>query len=160
MLLLLGAIFSEMRYIITFIFLLTFLVMPTSSSFAQKSKDKIEMPQFPGGEAELHKFIVSELEYPAEARVNKEIGEVLVAFSIGMDGYVSGVRVVRSVSESLDAEAVRVVGKMPPWIPGKKNGRPVRAEMSIPINFKVIYVNKFVDEGADSEKSEKGKFKY
>ena len=149
-----------MRTPITFIFLLIFLVMPACNSFAQKSKDKIEMPQFPGGEAELHKFILSQLEYPLEARLNKEIGEVLVAFSVGIDGYISSVRVLRSVSKSLDAEAVRVVSKMPPWIPGKKNGRPVRAEMSIPINFKLVYVNKFVDEGADTEKSENGKFKY
>ena len=118
------------------------------------------MPQFPGGDAELHKYIISELEYPLEARLNKETGEVLVAFSVGMDGYISGVRVVRSVSKSLDAEAVRVVSNMPSWIPGKKNGRPVRAEMSIPINFKVKYENKFVDEEESSEKAHNEKFRY
>ncbi len=140
--------------------LLAFFVMPASSSFAQKSKDKIVMPQYPGGEAELRKFIASELDYPLEARVNKESGEVLVAFSIGMDGYISGVRVVRSVSESLDAEAVRVVSKMPPWIPGKKNGRPVRAEMTIPINFKVSYENKYVNDRKDADKMKERRFKY
>ena len=149
-----------MKYIIPFIFLLVFSIMPVSESFAQKSKDKIVMPQFPGGEAELHKFIVSELQYPIDARVNKESGEVLVAFSVGMDGYISGVRVVRSVSESLDAEAVRVVGKMPSWIPGKKNGRPVRAEMTIPINFRVNYENKFIDDAEDREKAQKARFRY
>ena len=118
------------------------------------------MPQFPGGEAELHKYIISELQYPLEARINKESGEVLVAFSVGMDGYISGVRVVRSVSESLDAEAVRVVSKMPVWIPGKKNGRTVRAEMSIPIKFSVNYENKFVDDDNDAEKAKKAKFRY
>ena len=141
-------------------FLLAFSVMPACDSFAQKGKDKIVMPQFPGGEAELHKFIMSELDYPLEARVNKESGEVLVAFSVGMDGYISGVRVVRSVSESLDAEAVRVVSKMRPWIPGKKNGRPVRAEMTIPINFKVIFENKYVNDSEDSQNAKKSKFKY
>lgn len=135
--------------------------MPFCGSFAQKSKDKIVMPQFPGGEAELHKYITSELKYPYEARLNKETGEVLVAFSIGMDGYITGVRVVRSVSASLDAEAVRVVSKMPPWKPGKKNGRPVRAEMSIPINFKVIYdSDKFIDEEESANEAHKEKFKY
>jgi TonB family protein len=118
------------------------------------------MPQFPGGETELRRFITSELDYPLEARVNKESGEVLVAFSIGMDGYISGVRVVRSVSESLDAEAVRVVSKMPPWIPGKKNGRPVRAEMTIPINFKVNYENKYVNDRNDADRMQERKFKY
>ena len=150
----------KMKRIIPFIFLMALSVMPVCESYAQKDKDKIVMPQFPGGEAELHKFIISELQYPLEARVNKESGEVLIAFSVGMDGYISGVRVVRSVSESLDAEAVRVVRKMPPWIPGKKNGRPVRAEMSIPINFKVNFENKFVDSDGDYNSGEKAKFKY
>lgn len=149
-----------MRNLIIFILLSAFCSMSISDSFAQKSKDKIVMPQYPGGEAELRKFIAAELDYPLEARVNKESGEVLVAFSIGMDGYISGVRVVRSVSESLDAEAVRVVSKMPPWIPGKKNGRPVRAEMTIPINFKVNYENKYVNDRNDADRMQESKFKY
>lgn len=149
-----------MRNLIIFILLSAFCSMSISDLFAQKSKDKIVMPQYPGGEAELRKFIAAELDYPLEARVNKESGEVLVAFSIGMDGYISGVRVVRSVSESLDAEAVRVVSKMPPWIPGKKNGRPVRAEMTIPINFKVSYENKYVNDRKDADKMKERRFKY
>lgn len=149
-----------MRNLIIFILLSAFCSMSISDSFAQKSKDKIVMPEYPGGEAELRKFIAAELDYPLEARVNKESGEVLVAFSIGMDGYISGVRVVRSVSESLDAEAVRVVSKMPPWIPGKKNGRPVRAEMTIPINFKVSYENKYVNDRKDADKMKERRFKY
>jgi TonB family protein len=149
-----------MKHIIPFLLLFVLAMAPVCSSSAQDNQDEIVMPQFPGGEAELHKYIISELEYPLEARLNNERGEVLVAFSVGMDGYITGVRVVRSVSKSLDAEAVRVVSKMPPWIPGKKNGRPVRAEMSIPINFKVIYENKFTDENARGKKTKKTKFRY
>ena len=149
-----------MKHIIPFLLMFVLAVMPVCDSFAQGAKDEIVMPQYPGGEAELHKYIISELEYPLEARLNNEKGEVLVAFSVGMDGYISGVRVVRSVSESLDAEAVRVVSKMRPWIPGKKNGRPVRAEMSIPINFKVIYEHKFTDEDVKGKKMKKAKFRY
>ena len=136
-----------MKRIFPLLMLFAFLSLPFCEVYSQKSKDKIVFPQYPGGESELHKFILSELQYPYEARVNKETGEVLVAFSVGMDGYITGVRVVRSVSESLDAEAVRVVKKMGPWIPGKKNGRPVRADMTIPINFKVVYeADKYVAE--------------
>ncbi|MBO7240502.1 MAG: energy transducer TonB [Bacteroidaceae bacterium] len=149
-----------MKHIIFFLLLFVLAMAPVCSSSAQDNQDEIVMPQFPGGEAELHKYIISELEYPLEARLNNERGEVLVAFSVGMDGYITGVRVVRSVSKSLDAEAVRVVSKMPPWIPGKKNGRPVRAEMSIPINFKVIYENKFTDENTRGKKTKKTKFRY
>lgn len=149
-----------MKHIISFLLLFVLAIVPVSNSFAQDKKDDIVMPQFPGGEAELHKYIISELEYPLEARLNNERGEVLVAFSVGMDGYITGVRVVRSVSKSLDAEAVRVVSKMPPWVPGKKNGRAVRAEMSIPINFKVIYENKFTNEETRGKKNKKAKFRY
>ena len=140
-----------MKRLLPYLVLLILSIAPFHSSFAQKNnkkktKDEIVMPQFPGGVSELHKYIASELEYPMQARLNRESGEVLVAFSVGMDGYITGVRVVRSVSKALDEEAVRVVSKMPPWIPGKKNGRPVRAEMSIPINFKVEFQNKYVGE--------------
>lgn len=134
-----------MKKILSFIFVLIFLAVPSSELYAQKRKQKktekneIVMPSYPGGEKALLKFIMEETRYPSEARVKKEVGEVLVAFSIGMDGYISGVRVLRSVSPSLDAEAVRVVKKMKPWFPGKRNGVPVRAEMTIPINFKIIY---------------------
>ena len=134
-----------MKKIFSFLLVLIFLAVPSSEISAQKrkqkkvQKDEIVMPSYPGGENALLKFIMSETNYPFEARVKNEIGEVLVAFTIGMDGYISGVRVLRSVSPSLDAEAVRVVKKMKPWFPGKKNGVPVRAEMTIPINFKIIY---------------------
>ena len=77
---------------------------------------------------------------------NNEMGEVIVGFSIGIDGSVSSVRVLKSVSPSLDKEALRVVQGMRYWYPAKKNGRLVRAEMSIPINFKVVYENKYIND--------------
>lgn len=127
-----------MRKLIPFLLLLLIAAVPVTSTYAQNKKDKIVMPEYPGGQAALHKFLLSELTYPEEARLNDEIGEVLVGFSVGMDGSVSGVRVLRSVSPSLDAEAVRVVKLMKYWSPGTRNGMPVRAEMSIPINFKAV----------------------
>ena len=149
-----------MKHLIHLLLLSMFFVLPVSESFAQKTKDEIVMPEYPGGEAELHKYIISELQYPYDALVNKETGEVIIAFTVGMDGHISGVRVVRSVSESLDAEAVRVVGKMRSWRPGKKNGRPVMAEMTIPINFKVIYEHKYVNDSNDTRDVHKNRFKY
>ena len=127
---------------------LFFVAAPTTECSAQrKKKDKIEMPKYPGGEAALHKYILSELQYPHEANVNKERGEVIVGFSVGTNGYISAVRIIKSVSPSLDAEAIRVIKKMGPWMPGKKNGRPVRADMQIPINFKNAYkANSYIQE--------------
>lgn len=127
-------------------------ISPVSDLCAQSKKDKIVMPEYPGGESELYKFLARELVYPDDA--GSEVGEVLVGFSIGMDGSVSGVRVLKSVSPALDAEAVRVVKMMKYWKPGTRNGKPVRAEMSIPINFKtVIEHDKYVNENDRSSKN-------
>lgn len=120
-------------------------------TFAQE-KDKIVMPEYPGGQAALRKFLMSELKYPAEARAANEVGEVLVGFTVGMDGSISGVRVLKPVSPALNAEAVRVVQMMKYWRPGTRNGKPVRAEMTIPINFKtVIDNNKYLNDDGSSK---------
>lgn len=124
-----------MKRLFSFI-LLTILCI--GGAIAQKTKDVIVMPEFPGGHKALQEFILSEMVYPYEAQMNREIGEVLIGFTVGMDGGISGVRVLRPVSTSLDKEAVRVVSKMPKWKPGTRNGRAVRAELSIPINFAIV----------------------
>lgn len=120
------------------ILMLCLAAMPCGECFAQKSKDVIVMPEFPGGHEALQDYLRAEIRFPYQASVNGEIGEVLVGFSIGIDGTVSGVRVLRSVSELLDAEAIRVVKEMPKWKPGTRNGKAVRAELSIPINFAIV----------------------
>lgn len=146
-----------MKRIISF-FLILLLSAPLCCTFAQE-KDKIVMPEYPGGQAALHKFLMSELKYPAEARAANEVGEVLVGFTVGMDGSISGVRVLKPVSPALNAEAVRVVQMMKYWRPGTRNGKPVRAEMTIPINFKtVIDNNKFLNDDDGSSKSKRDIF--
>ena len=143
-----------MKRIISF-FLILLLSAPLCCTFAQE-KDKIVMPEYPGGQAALRKFLISELKYPAEARAANEVGEVLVGFTVGMDGSISGVRVLKPVSPALNAEAVRVVQMMKYWRPGTRNGKPVRAEMTIPINFKtVIDNNKFLNDDDGSSKSKR-----
>ena len=146
-----------MKRIISF-FLILLLSAPLCCTFAQE-KDKIVMPEYPGGQAALRKFLMSELRYPAEARAANEVGEVLVGFTVGMDGSISGVRVLKPVSPALNAEAVRVVQMMKYWRPGTRNGKPVRAEMTIPINFKtVIDNNKYLNDDDGSSKSKRDIF--
>ena len=140
-----------MKKLFSLFILLLLAGAPMNNTFAQNKKDKIVMPEYPGGHAALRSFLLKELTYPEEARLNDEIGEVLVGFSVGMDGSVSGVRVLKSVSPSLDAEAVRVVKLMKYWTPGSRNGMPVRAEISIPINFKTVKSsNRFVGDSGDA----------
>lgn len=112
------------------------------------TQDKVVMPEYPGGERALHKYILNETRYPDEARNKGEVGEVLVSFTVEANGIVTGVKVIRRVSKTLDEEAVRVVKNMRIWRPAKKNGRRVRCDMTIPINFKII---KEADKTSDGD---------
>ena len=106
--------------------------------FTGKVYDIVEqMPSFPGGPAELMKWLSSHVQYPAIAQENGVQGRVIVAFVVEKDGSVTDVTVVRSVDPSLDKEAARVVRQMPKWIPGKQNGAAVRVKYNVPVTFKL-----------------------
>lgn len=96
-----------------------------------------QMPQFPGGDAELMRFIGSNLKYPTIAAENEIGGRVVIRFVVGKDGRVSDIQVVRPLDPSCDKEAVRVVKSMPSWIPGMQNGRNVPVYYTLPIIFKI-----------------------
>lgn len=83
----------------------------------------------------LEQWVYQYLKYPATAVRDGIQGRVLVEFVIEKDGKVSNVRVVRSVSEELDHEAVKVVAASPKWKPGKVNGQKVRCRMTVPVEF-------------------------
>lgn len=95
------------------------------------------MPEFPGGEAALIKYINSHIQYPAAAEENNIQGRVIVQMVIEKDGSVGRVQVIRSVDRSLDNEAIRVVKSLPKFFPGKQNNQPVRAWYTMPITFKL-----------------------
>ena len=93
------------------------------------------MPQFPGGEKKLFKHLHKNIRYPKRSK-NKGIqGKVVVRFDIEEDGSLSNIRVIESVNDELDAEAVRVITIMPQWEPGKQDGENVRVIYNLPIRF-------------------------
>ncbi len=94
-----------------------------------------EMPQFPGGELGLRKFIAMNVKYPQEARENNVQGKIYVRFIVTKTGDVDSVTVVRGVDPVLDDEAVRVIKTLPKWTPGKQKGVPVNVYYTVPINF-------------------------
>lgn len=96
-----------------------------------------EMPSFPGGPAELMKWLSSHVQYPAIAIYICIQGTVIVAFIVEPDGSVSNAKLMRSVDPSIDQEALRLVGQMPKWNPGKRAGIPVRVRYCLPIKFKL-----------------------
>ena len=96
------------------------------------------MPEFPGGQAELMKFLSQNVKYPALAQENGIQGRVVCQFVVERDGSIANVEVVRSSQDnSLDREAVRVIKSMPKWTPGRQRGKPVRVKYTVPVNFKL-----------------------
>lgn len=96
-----------------------------------------QMPKFPGGDAELMKYIQDHLRYPTMAAENNIQGKVVVQFVVTKNGSVGEVKVIRSRDQDLDKEAVRVVKSLPNFIPGRMNGQPVNVWYTLPINFKL-----------------------
>ena len=93
------------------------------------------MPEFPGGNTELMKFLAKEIKYPVEAEQKGKQGRVIVQFVVGKDGNLRDFKVVKSVSPELDAEAIRVCKAMPKWQPGTQRGQAVAVKYTIPISF-------------------------
>jgi len=96
-----------------------------------------DMPEFPGGQLELQKWIAKSIKYPVIAQENGITGRVFVTFVVNKVGGVEQVRVVRGVDPSLDKEAIRVINKMPKWKPGKQRGKAVKVSYTVPINFQL-----------------------
>lgn len=94
-------------------------------------------PEFPGGYEKFNEFLVKNIQYPTAAKDAGLEGKVVVSFVVTKEGKVTQVKVLRSVSRELDAEAVRVVSLSPDWIAGTKNGTATDVEMSIPVSFKI-----------------------
>lgn len=96
-----------------------------------------EMPEFPGGMTELMSWLSENIKYPAEAVKQKIEGRVFVSFIIEKDGSVSNLTIAKGAHELLDQEALRIVGLMPKWEPGKDKGKLVRCRYTLPISFKL-----------------------
>lgn len=122
------------------------MLLASTSLHAQTKKDKIEEPQFPGGRKELLKYMEENMVHPEEMRRLGTEGEVIVKFFVEANGVISGVTIMKGLTTEFDEEAKRLVRNMPYWIPGKKNGTPVRYQMTMPINFKIkLEADKYVD---------------
>jgi protein TonB len=95
-----------------------------------------EMPQFPGGEDALRKYISEHLVYPKKLQKAGVKGKVYVSCIIEKDGEVTNEKAYQGIDKKLELEALRLVQGMPNWIPGKHKGKIVRVKMVIPVEFK------------------------
>ncbi|NMA73169.1 MAG: energy transducer TonB [Bacteroidales bacterium] len=95
------------------------------------------MPEFPGGPAEMMKFLSNNIRYPTIAQENGIQGRVIVQFVVNSDGTIVDANVVRSVDPFLDKEALRVINSMPKWKPGMQRGKAVRVKYTLPVMFRL-----------------------
>lgn len=121
------------------------------SAFVQTLNDAIEnelpkdvkiyehvevMPQFPGGDEALRKWLQDNIQFPTIAAEKGIQGRVVVRFVVSPSGKIENVSIQKSIDPACDKEAIRVVKTMPDWIPGKMGGKGVYVYFSLPINFK------------------------
>ena len=131
--------------LLTAMSVLAILLMVNTNAIAQNKKaanDKVlekaeVMPEFPGGDQAMMKFVAENVQYPEEAREKGISGRVLVSFIVEKNGSINEVKVVRGIGGGCDEEAVRVVKTMPKWKPGKDKGKPVRVKYMMPFTFKL-----------------------
>jgi len=96
-----------------------------------------KMPEFPGGQVEMIKFLSKNINYPTVALEQGVQGSIYVQFVIWKDGSVREVKVLRGVDSPLSNEAIRVIKMMPNWEPGTQRGIPVNTRYTLPIKFKL-----------------------
>lgn len=117
-------------------------VAPTIVEEEEESEQTIftiveKEPQFPGGQAELLKWLGNNIRYPVIAQENGIQGRVTCQFVVNRDGSVVDAVVIRGVDPALDREALRVISVMPKWTPGEQRGKPVRVRYTLPVAFRL-----------------------
>ena len=97
-----------------------------------------QQPEYPGGTAELMRYLMKNIKYPAESRQRNSQGKVFVGFVVKKDGFIGDIEVVKTSGDDLlDAEAMRVVKAMPAWVPGKQGGENVNVRFTLPVIFRL-----------------------
>ena len=95
-----------------------------------------KIAEYKGGTDGLMRFLCENIKYPAEAHKAGIAGRVVVSFTVGTDGSVSDIKVLRGINDLLDNEAIRVVQLTSgQWIPAYNGGKPVASRFNLPITF-------------------------
>jgi periplasmic protein TonB len=116
---------------------LQFAVVENKPVFPGCEKERTEEDRAACFQKMMGKHINNNFNFPELSRQMGSSGVIVVNFIIEKDGSISGVRVLRGVDEALDAEAVRVIKKLPKFEPAKQRGRPVRMSFNMPINARI-----------------------
>lgn len=97
---------------------------------------RLKLPEFPGGNGKLKRYLSSNLHYPNDAAKKNISGKVVIRFIVEKSGDITNIEVLDSLFPSCDLEALKVVKEMPRWVAGTLDGRKVSVRFSLPIFFK------------------------
>jgi periplasmic protein TonB len=129
-----------MKYLI----IIATILLGTSGAYAQVSQDRTEIvlserdkPKYPGGDAELRKYLSLNLRYPTRALEEGIEGEVLIGFVIDVEGTVTDIKILKGIGHGCDEEAIRVVRGMPQWKPAQIKGKVVKVAYRLPVVFEL-----------------------
>jgi len=116
-------------------------------AFFERSNTEIsdqgeQMPEFPGGDTALKKYIIQHTKYPRKAVKDSISGKVITRFAIQPDGSTSDIAIVRGIRQDLDLECIRVITKMPKWNPGMQLRHDSKGDYWVPV--KVWYSIHFI----------------
>lgn len=101
------------------------VVLPSSSA------------QFVGGDSTFREYLTSSIKYPQLALEMHIEGTVYVGFNITKQGKVNMIKIIKGVHKTIDREAMRVIKRMPPWVPAFDRGKKIESEMILPIRFQI-----------------------
>ena len=96
-----------------------------------------QMPEFPGGQASLLKYLATRIKYPAIAQENGIQGRVSCSFVVDTDGSLKNIEVIRGIDPSLDSDAVRAIREMPKWKPCVQTSKAVSVKYTVPVTFRL-----------------------
>ena len=96
-----------------------------------------QMPSFPGGESEMHRFVSSNLKYPIipEEQIMDNL-KTIIRFTVTKTGEIINIEPAKPQYKNtiLTDSLTAVIKRMPRWIPGKQNGREVNVYYTIPLH--------------------------
>ncbi|NOQ24969.1 MAG: hypothetical protein GQ564_06355 [Bacteroidales bacterium] len=89
---------------------------------------------FPGGKKALKEFIINNIEYQ---EYNKVSVVVIVGFIVTSDGSINKIGIRKGVNDSFDLAAIKLINKMPKWIPAQNDGKNIHSFVLLPISFEI-----------------------
>jgi len=95
------------------------------------------LPEFPGGQSEMSRFIHKNLKLPKHAKNSTLESKAIVGFIIDKSGDIRDIVIVKSIRDDIDNEIIRVIKMMPKWKPGEQNGNPVSFRFNLPLKIKI-----------------------